>query len=549
MESLTNVLPPPVYQAVDRQQHVPSKITSSVVAVIGVCPPYGQRKGWIPRKVEDYGDGGAFPEIHTPQFPLGMGSKKSTSNALAKTVDSEGNVRYDAIARVGHRQDKIVHSRFNDLTTKVLDPDDSTIQKPDPDYVKEITDKTKDALEKLVAAKISAAMPVRAAEKKGQAQYIRYTPSQQGVAFNSGAKQSVIRMIDVQQDPMEPPKFRTNKKIPRGPPSPPAPVLHSPNRKVTVKEQQEWKIPPCVSNWKNAKGYTIPLDKRLAADGRGLQATHMNENFSKLAEALYLADRKARENVEARAQMEKKAAQKEKMAKEERLKMLAHLAREQRAGVGTNHDASAPANDVDDPDFQTRSDLRRDLAKERQRDRNISRAAPDKRNRLQKERERDISEKIALGMPNPGNRGNDDAMFDQRLFNQSKGLDSGFGGGEDDRYDVYDKPWRSDKDFASHIYRPSKNVSNDNLVDDIDNLIKSNRFVADKPFSGSDATIRRDGPVQFEKEEEEDPFGLNKFLDEAKRGQKRNPNEGNEHSSSKHGHHHSDHSSNKRRKV
>jgi len=45
----------------------------------------------------------------------------------------------------------------------------------------------------------------------------------------------------------------TNKKIPKGPPSPPAPVMHSPNRKVTVKEQQEWKIPPCISNWKNAK--------------------------------------------------------------------------------------------------------------------------------------------------------------------------------------------------------------------------------------------------------------------------------------------------------
>lgn len=66
-------------------------------------------------------------------------------------------------------------------------------------------------------------------------------------------------------------RFKINQKIPRGPPSPPAPILHSPTRKVTVKEQQEWKIPPCISNWKNAKGYTIPLDKRLAADGRGLQ--------------------------------------------------------------------------------------------------------------------------------------------------------------------------------------------------------------------------------------------------------------------------------------
>ena len=47
--------------------------------------------------------------------------------------------------------------------------------------------------------------------------------------------------------------------------------MHSPTRKTTVKEQQDWKIPPCISNWKNQKGYTIPLDKRLAADGRGLQ--------------------------------------------------------------------------------------------------------------------------------------------------------------------------------------------------------------------------------------------------------------------------------------
>ena len=62
--------------------------------------------------------------------------------------------------------------------------------------------------------------------------------------------------------------------------------MHSPTRKVTVKEQQDWKIPPCISNWKNAKGYTIPLDKRLAADGRGLQQNHINENFSKLAEVI-----------------------------------------------------------------------------------------------------------------------------------------------------------------------------------------------------------------------------------------------------------------------
>ena len=70
----------------------------------------------------------------------------------------------------------------------------------------------------------------------------------------------------------------------------------------------------------------------MAADGRGLQQNHINENFSKLAEALYIADRKARESVEARAQLEKKIAAKEKEAKESKLADLARKAREERAG-------------------------------------------------------------------------------------------------------------------------------------------------------------------------------------------------------------------------
>ena len=45
------------------------------------------------------------------------------------------------------------------------------------------------------------------------------------------------------------------------------------------------------------------------------------------------------------------------------------------------------------------------------------------------------------------------------------------------------------------------------------------RFVPDKEFSGTDRTGagRSAGPVQFEKEEE-DPFGLDQFLNQAKRG-------------------------------
>merc|ERR1712226_1520959 len=333
------------------------------------APPYGHRKGWIPRSAEDFGDGGAYPEIPVAQYPLGMGQKKSSSNALALQSDATGKLRYDALAKHGHAKDKVVHSKFQDLVPKQFQEDDPDLERPDEEAIADTTEKTRQALEKLVQGKISAAMPVRHAEKQAPAQYIRYTPSQQGVAFNSGAKQRIIRMVEVQSDPMEPPRFKTNKKIPRGPPSPPAPVMHSPNRKVSVKEQQEWKIPPCISNWKNAKGYTIPLDKRLAADGRGLQQNHINENFAKMSEALYIADRKAREAIEMRNSLERKMAQREKEKKEQQLRQLAQKARMERAGISAEDDNDEVGNDDDRSSINERNQIRDERRKDRARER------------------------------------------------------------------------------------------------------------------------------------------------------------------------------------
>ena len=128
---------------------------------------------------------------------------------------------------------QIVHTSLQDMLPKTIPHNDPELAKPDDEDVEKVTEKTRQALELLVQKKVAAAQPVRAAEKLAPAQYIRYTPSQQGPAFNSGAKQRIIRMVEAQKDPMDPPKFKTNTKIPRGPPSPPAPVLHSPPRKVT----------------------------------------------------------------------------------------------------------------------------------------------------------------------------------------------------------------------------------------------------------------------------------------------------------------------------
>ena len=158
--------------------------------------------------------------------------------------------------------------------------------------------------------------------------------------YNPDAKQRVIRLVEAQVDPMEPPKHK-HKKVPRGPPSPPVPVLHSPPRKLTVKDQQEWKIPPCISNWKNARGYTIPLDKRLAADGRGLQEVTINDKFAHLSESLYVAERKASEDLSARNKMRKLLAMREKEEKERELRDMAMRARMERAGVTAGLPADA----------------------------------------------------------------------------------------------------------------------------------------------------------------------------------------------------------------
>ena len=49
-------------------------------------PPYGQRKGWIPRSLDDYGDGGAFPEIMVAQYPLNMGAKSNIKGEVGRFV-------------------------------------------------------------------------------------------------------------------------------------------------------------------------------------------------------------------------------------------------------------------------------------------------------------------------------------------------------------------------------------------------------------------------------------------------------------------------------
>ena len=329
----------------------------------------------------------------------------------------------------GRREDQHVQSKFTDLVPLSQRDDlkdrQRSIDRPSEEEVLSTAERTRLALESIVHGKVKSTQPKNVPGASANTSYLRYTPASQGP---DGKKQRIIKMTEVVEDPLEPPKHRF-KKVPNGPPSPPAPVLRSPPRKVTAQEQKEWMIPPCISNWKNNKGYTIPLDKRLAASGRGMQDVEVNDNFAQFAEALNMADRHAREEVRQRNIMQQKIAAQEKAAREESLRMLAQRARDERAGISSHDDrlahsgsaltayGSSESDDEDDEDVAQRNRLREERRRERERELRMSNMGQEQRARaFAKEQNRDISEKVALGLAKPTM--SKESMTDARLFNR-----------------------------------------------------------------------------------------------------------------------------------
>ncbi|MCJ1380744.1 mRNA splicing protein [Xylographa soralifera] len=552
--SLARALPKPKYTG--EHEEIPIHAQSRGPRIIGAGaldetqivlkksgpPSYGKRTGWRPRSVEDYGDGGAFPEIPVAQYPLDMGRKStSSSNALAVQVDGEGKVKYDAIARQGHNDKRIIHASFKDLIPlrQRADVGEISLERPSEEEVAAATEKTRNALAILVAGAVTAQKPKNVKGiTRNEPTYVRYTPANQ-MGDTTRKNDRIMKIVERQQDPMEPPKFK-HKKIPRGPPSPPPPVMHSPPRKLTAEDQEAWKIPPPVSNWKNPKGYTVPLDKRLAADGRGLQDVTINDKFAQFAEALFTADRHAREEVKQRASMQQKLAEKEKAQKEEHLRQLAQKAREERSGAAQRHSrarsysgsrsrsaSTGSSTGSHDEAAREREQMRRERQREHEKTLRQSRMGTERRIQMMaREQNRDISEQVALGLAKPTQ--SSEAMWDSRLFNQTSGFDTGFN--EDQ---AYDKPLFAAQDAINSIYRPRQNMEDE--VDEaaggaeLDRMARNNRFevlgkVA-KGFKGASDAEARAGPVQFEKDTGavlpggDDVFGIDEMIKEATGGQ------------------------------
>ncbi len=553
--------------------------------------PQNKQLLFVPRSAADFDDGGSFPEIQVAQYPrhmgnphlakrnntsssVGGGQSSNNSNApggraiitrdvLSAQVDSTGKVSYDAIVTGGTNADKKVYSKHSDL--RGCKPSGEEIALPSQEEEASTAERTQRALAALISTKVAMDKPtgsaITAATDSATAhertQFIRYTPNENAPGYNPQASQRIIRMVPKQIDPMQPPKHM-HRKAPRGPAEDPVPVLHAPPEKLSKEEREAWNVPACISNWKNTRGYTIPLDKRLAADGRGLRddAT-INPNFAVLSESLYVAERQAREEVRTRAAVQKRLVLDQRQRREDELRELANKARMERSHVGNadsgaaagtgsgsgdisgqgggsyhvadendndsvesmtrrNESLSAPASNISNEEDEQariqRDRLRAERRREREKEYRLERAGKSaeddnteeelkKKRRL--ENDRDVSEKVALGThTGSGGAGG----VDSRLYSQNAGLDSGFGAA--DEYNTYSRPMFDREGVtSSSIYRPTRDASMEDADAQYDKLKRgaTSKFAPDKGFGGADgggATAggaSRNAPVQFEK--------------------------------------------------
>ena len=224
---------------------------------------------------------------------------------------------------------------------------------------------------------------------------------------------------------------------------------------------------------------------RLQADGRNLQDTAINARHAQMSDSLYAAERQARKETEHRNQMAHTIQMAQAMKKEEQIRQAATLARAEKEKLMAssfsklNSEIRKEKNDdsptvgkkrsrkdrekerMEQDEIRERDQIRRLIRKENERDRRREQAGLSK-TKTERDADRDISEKIALGQAQPTTR---DVMYDQRLFNQTAGLNTGFGDEED--YDLYDKPLFADRTAASIYKNVRRDTGQGNLADQL----------------------------------------------------------------------------------
>ena len=199
---------------------------------------------------------------------------------------------------------------------------------------------------------------------------------------------------------------------------------------------------------------------------------------------MYAAERQARKETEQRNQLARTYSAAQALQREEAIRKAATLARAEKDGLvassfsklnegirekkkgedspttGKKRSRKERDNErQEDDERRERDEIRRLIRKENERERRREAAGMNK-TKNERDADRDISEKIALGQAQPTVK---DVMYDQRLFNQSAGLGTGFGDEED--YNLYDKPLFADRTASSIYKNVRRETGQGNLAD------------------------------------------------------------------------------------
>ena len=403
------------------------------------------------------------------------------------------------------------------------------LQKPSEESTLQNIYNTKKALEKLSNHRIKTYQSFKTnnlnvdSNKNNQLcyKYINYQFDSDNNNKNSNKNSHLIKLVALPVDPLSNLKYK-HHKIPLSNTNEKnfVPVLHSAPAPLSLEEQKKWKIPPCVNMSNNPKGLVIPLDIRLANDGRNLREYKANKNFAKFADILAMTEKNVRKEIEERNKIAQSIQIAAAMKKEKELKEAAKQARMERKSYtnknSTNNNSSMVYS-LDTSDILNNKEEEGNylLKNKRERSKDQEEKERKERNELREIRKRDIeyerrlelikqyekegrdiNDKILLGQNNMINNNN---VIDSRLYELEGGIENPFDYNEDCQ--VYDKPLFNGKNKLSNIYKNFNSLGGENSKKLMGKILsqKGKLFNSDLEAINS----RKEGPVQFEKANKE----------------------------------------------
>lgn len=359
--------------------------------------------------------------------------------------------------------------------------------RPSLTHKKQTQAHTKSTVDRLVSQKtfVSQKATANQIKTKTDSQYVKFKPK-------NSKKQRIALIQEIQEDPFCPPQYK-NKRIPHGSKGTPDVLLQDPPRKVTQEDQNNWKIPPCISNSKNSRGFVLPLQMRISADGRNTSDPRINERFLSFSNALYQSEKQGRKALEEKKRIQQTLAHEELIKREEKIKREIEKTKREKDSLFQKSVIESKIESDEDSDGEKEAEekrglIRKMIKKNAEREVRMKNMGSNRRKEI-RDVERDLAEKIALGQKVEGKGV---VEIDDRVADLVPGLDSGFKG--EDAYDLYDKPLFNDA-VKTNIYTGAKNFGEEFFEDSL----RKRETIGNDNKSHKEKVLKRNKPVEFEK--------------------------------------------------